>query len=53
MSVETWKRHQIQIRAKELLEENPPKKMIPYWVMLRDVIATRREMNRIKRSRYR
>ena len=53
MSMKSWKQHQIKTRAKELLEEHPPRQMVPFGIMVRDVIATRREMNRIKRSRYR
>jgi len=53
MSAQAWKIHRIHTRARELLEENPPRKPIPLGIIIRDVIATRREMNRIKRSRFR
>lgn len=53
MSMRAWRQYRIKVRARELLEEYPPKDMVPFGIMVRDVIATRREMNRIKRSRYR
>jgi len=53
VSSHIWRQRRVQIRARELLEEHPPKDMVPFGIMVRDVIATRREMNRIKRSRYR
>ena len=53
MSMKNWKQHQIKTRARELLEEHPPRKMVPFGIMVRDVISTRREMNRLKKRRFR
>jgi len=48
-----WELHKIKIRAKELLEEYPRKKLISFGMMVRDVIAVRREMNWLRINRYR
>ena len=53
VSSHAWKQHRIHTRARELLEEHPPRDMVPFRKMIQEVIFTRREMNRIKRSRYR
>ena len=53
MSAKNWKQHRIQVRARELLQEHPPRDIVPFGIMVRDVIAIRREMNRLKRRRYR
>ena len=48
-----WELHKIKIRAKEILEEYPRKKLISFGMMVRDVIAVRREINWLRISRYR
>ena len=46
VSATAWKQHRINVRAKELLEEHPPQKMVPFHVMRQNVDNAQRRRRR-------